>query len=100
GDLLRVRRSHEGAQCRGELGFVEPVVASNQSEEDLAVDYHGHRLSGRARVDIQELGDILDRSHAGRLDLFRRLESGRKVRRRGYPTGGLDVGRVVAVLAS
>src|SRR5205085_1863813 len=93
-------RTDEHAECRGQLGFIEPVVPADQSKNDLLLDDYRHRLRGRARVDLQEGGDVLDRPHPRRLDLFRRLENGGEIRRRGNSPRGLDVGSVVAVLTA
>ena len=53
-----------------------------------------------ARSIAEELGERLARRHAGRLDLLRRVERRRELRRARDAARDLGVGRVVAVLAA
>ena len=98
-NLLFRGRPERGAERLEHLALVEPVVPAHEPEHDLAVGDDGHRLRRRGLVDSEELGDVLDRRHARRLDLVGRVERLRELGRPRDPARDLEIGRVVAALA-
>src|SRR6188472_1027352 len=98
-DLLVLGGPVGVAQGGEQLHLVQPVVASDERQHDLAVDRHRHRLRGRTRVDAEELRDPLDRALAGCLDLLGCRELLREVWPRWNPARDLEISRVIAVLA-
>ena len=100
-DLVVGRRTHGGVEGARGLALVEPVVAADEREHERAVGLHDrHRLRRRCGVDLEQLGERLDRLHARRLDLLRRVEARRELGCARDAARLLDVGGVVAVLAA
>ena len=98
-DLLGLGRPEVTAERREELHLVEPVVAAHEREHEPLVRDDRHRLRGRARVDAEELRDVLDRPLPRSLHLLGRVSCLGKVGCRRHAGGDLEVGRIVAVLA-
>ena len=94
-DLLFRGRPKRLAERLEHLPIVEPVVAADEAEHDLAVHDDGHRLRRRSRVDSEELGDVLDRLRARGLDLLGPLAQRELGRPRDAPRD-LEIRRVVA----
>ena len=81
------------------FAFVQPVVAADEREHDLAVRDDRHRLRRCRQVDAEEVGEGLARLDTGRLDLGRRVQPLGERRRARHPVRDLEVGGVVAALA-
>ena len=99
-DLGLCCRSEGQSERRRQLLLVHAVVAADEGEHHPLACDHRHRLGGRRRIDLQQLSQILDRRHARCLHLFRRRQRRGELGRAGNAARGLDIRRVVAVLAS
>ena len=84
-DLVDLCGSDVATQHRGELRLVQPVVAADEREHDLAVRDDRHRLRRCRQVDAEEVGEGLACLDTGRLDLGRRSSRSGNDGARGTP---------------
>ena len=56
-DLLVRRRTDQSAEHGRKLGFVEPVVAADEAQDDTSVGHHRHRLRRGGGIDAEQLGE-------------------------------------------
>ena len=99
-DLLLRRGPVRLAERRDELLLAQAVVAPDERQDKPLADHDRHRFRRRRRIDVEEVGQRLDRRRAGRLDLLRLVQRFRKRRGARDAAGGVVVGEVVAVLAA